>query len=673
MEDAEVASRVEFHGVAYVVTVSVCGQQLHVQVEVDDHAPQAAGSSAASPRSTTTSQSAATNGNAEMTCWTGSFPSAYIEELTRKTGNFKRFSIFVSMLLSALSHRSDAVFIDLLTTSDLELYRKRKMSSKGLFPPKPQDAFEKKSLKGVFVVCSSFPSAAAGGAASNKRYLILTYAVEFDRVHYPLPLTLVQTPSPEILQRTIRRLRQELAASSRDSKVMQLHDEVEALKEENRRLKNTLKQHFEPSPASENVDFLNQPTHHGGAESPIDLQRELKLRLAQAQGHILPRATGNDVEHLRYLEKQMEQERVDAKRKMNDSNRLVEETLSQLQLIKMQMEETQLKNRELMRQLAIARVKAGTVHQPSKQPNAARLSARENAPLGVSSGSAATGRAALRKRSTLPTRFRQQHPYGESDNEYEHTTNGDGDRVVSQRQQPQRPFRRFDPTAYQLEKQRKLRMRSQSPNANGRPRRNSNTGGYTSDSSTGGYSSADSNGSNRSSRRGRTRARASVEHQREVAARLSSPKRVPNSDPPVPAPRFQTPPLHHRPGTRAVNRGRSPSPHTANRRNLTGQQQVPSSAASHVPPRHNRFGQQQQQQRGSTSGLPPPTTTKRSGPVKRRPSPARKAAEPSKRNALLADTSIDSFSDIDDRLNALQQFLKEAKQGSGATTTTNQK
>jgi coiled-coil domain-containing protein 61 len=42
-----------------------------------------------------------------------------IEELTRKTGNFKRFSIFVNMLLSALSHRSDAVFIDLLTTSDL--------------------------------------------------------------------------------------------------------------------------------------------------------------------------------------------------------------------------------------------------------------------------------------------------------------------------------------------------------------------------------------------------------------------------------------------------------------------------------------------------------------------------------------------------------------------------
>lgn len=45
--------------------------------------------------------------------------SVDIEELTRKTGNFKRFPIFVNMLLSAISQRSDAVFIDLLTTSDL--------------------------------------------------------------------------------------------------------------------------------------------------------------------------------------------------------------------------------------------------------------------------------------------------------------------------------------------------------------------------------------------------------------------------------------------------------------------------------------------------------------------------------------------------------------------------
>lgn len=62
--------------------------------------------------------------------------------------------------------------------------------------------------------------------------------------------------------------------------MQQLRDEVEALKEENRCLKNTLKQHYGSS-SSENVDFLNQQ-HQTGAESPIDLQRELKVSSSTA-------------------------------------------------------------------------------------------------------------------------------------------------------------------------------------------------------------------------------------------------------------------------------------------------------------------------------------------------------------------------------------------------------
>ena len=42
---------------------------------------------------------------------------------------------------------------------------------------------------------------------NNKRYLILTYAVEFDRVHYPLPLTFNENPTTPALQKTIKRLR----------------------------------------------------------------------------------------------------------------------------------------------------------------------------------------------------------------------------------------------------------------------------------------------------------------------------------------------------------------------------------------------------------------------------------------------------------------------------------
>ncbi len=39
------------------------------------------------------------------------------------------------------------------------------------------------------------------------RYLILTYRVEYDRVHYPLPLSFEEVPSVSSLQRVIRRLR----------------------------------------------------------------------------------------------------------------------------------------------------------------------------------------------------------------------------------------------------------------------------------------------------------------------------------------------------------------------------------------------------------------------------------------------------------------------------------
>ena len=45
--------------------------------------------------------------------------AADIEDITHKTGNHKRFAVFVEMLLSAISQRSDSVYVDLLTYADL--------------------------------------------------------------------------------------------------------------------------------------------------------------------------------------------------------------------------------------------------------------------------------------------------------------------------------------------------------------------------------------------------------------------------------------------------------------------------------------------------------------------------------------------------------------------------
>lgn len=355
---------------------------------------------------------------------------------------------------------------------------------------------------------------------------------------------------------------------------------------------------------------------------------------------------------------------------------MVQETLEQLQIMKAQFDETQLKNRELMRQLAIARAKVNQSAAPSTSIRTLQATRAGRATVTSSSGphlsSTGPSRISMRQRSALPIHFRQRHPYGDSDEDDDgHTTDGDG--ADSRRQQAQHPFRRFDPTAYQQEKQRKLRMgRSQSPHnsagaTNGRPRRGSN-GGYTSDSSAaaGGYSSA---GSNDSNRRGRTRTRASAEHQRAVADRLSSPKRVQDPDAFANStPRFRAP--FPRPATRANSRGRSPSPaattnSAAQRRNDSARGTPAPQAPKLLPPPHPRFGQ-------PPPPPPPPAQIKRlSAATKKKTLQQRAAAgKVSAASALLADTTADSFSDIDDRLNALQKFLKEAKQGGSGTATT---
>uniref|UniRef100_A0AAX7V1C0 Centrosomal protein CCDC61 n=1 Tax=Astatotilapia calliptera TaxID=8154 RepID=A0AAX7V1C0_ASTCA len=148
--------------------------------------------------------------------WTGEFDPAYIEDLTRKTGNFKQFPIFCSMLESAVRKTSDSVTLDLLTYADLELLRNRKAG-----------------------VVSRPRSHQQPSALTAKRYLILIYTVEFDRIHYPLPLPYVGKPDPAVLQKEIRALRAELSAltshgvnKSADLEIQRLRAELALVKEE---------------------------------------------------------------------------------------------------------------------------------------------------------------------------------------------------------------------------------------------------------------------------------------------------------------------------------------------------------------------------------------------------------------------------------------------------------
>ena len=124
--------------------------------------------------------------------WKGEYSSKYVEEITQKTGSLKKYEVFVKMLVTGIKRESESVFVDLLTYHDLELLKTRKVGGKESGNSSIQS------------------SGSLGNKFQNKRYLILTYCGEFDRVHYPLSLTLEENPPTDSLQRTITRLRNEL-------------------------------------------------------------------------------------------------------------------------------------------------------------------------------------------------------------------------------------------------------------------------------------------------------------------------------------------------------------------------------------------------------------------------------------------------------------------------------
>ena len=100
--------------------------------------------------------------------------STDVEDMTLKSYSYKKFSVFVRMLLTALRRTSDSVSLDLLTSDDLERVKARRS-------------------EGNSAVDSSL-------SRSRKRYLILTYTAEYDRVQYPLPLQLEEQPDIRRLQ-----------------------------------------------------------------------------------------------------------------------------------------------------------------------------------------------------------------------------------------------------------------------------------------------------------------------------------------------------------------------------------------------------------------------------------------------------------------------------------------
>ena len=127
--------------------------------------------------------------------WRGDFSRKYVEEVSAKTGSFKKFAVFAKMLVAAVVDASETVFVDLLTYADLERLKRERGAARG------EANGTRASADGA--------KARDVSPASQKRYLILTHADEFDRTHYPLPLVFEDDPSPQALQATVERLRRE--------------------------------------------------------------------------------------------------------------------------------------------------------------------------------------------------------------------------------------------------------------------------------------------------------------------------------------------------------------------------------------------------------------------------------------------------------------------------------
>ncbi|XP_036131775.1 coiled-coil domain-containing protein 61 [Molossus molossus] len=245
-----------FRGVEHAVRVVVSGQVLELEVEDRMTADQ----------------------------WRGEFDASFIEDLTHKTGNFKQFNIFCNMLESALTQSSESVTLDLLTYTDLESLRNRKMGG-----------------------CPG-PLASRSAQLNSKRYLILIYSVEFDRIHYPLPLPYQGKPDPVVLQGIIRSLKEELGRlrgldgqdprDTRDSEIWHLREQVSRLASEKRELEAQL--------ARSREEALAGRAARQEVESLRGLVRSLELELRQERG-LGHRGSGRRSQDCRRLAKELEE------------------------------------------------------------------------------------------------------------------------------------------------------------------------------------------------------------------------------------------------------------------------------------------------------------------------------------------------------------------------------
>ncbi|KAK9849944.1 hypothetical protein WJX84_000141 [Apatococcus fuscideae] len=227
--ELDVQALIKFHGTEFAIHLAtVKGETLRVLVERQEDASR----------------------------WHGEFSAKHIEDVTSKTGSFKKYGVFIRMLITAVQQTSDSVVVDLLTFADLEELKSRRAAS-------------------------------SAAAAAQKP------AAEFDRVHYPLPLAYEERPDPERLKGLIRQLRLQLTEAGQKPLVRKGNDpwaEVHRLREENARLQRQAEQHGqeseEPSTSEELARLVEEVQESARELHLVQQERDL------LQQRLLPQAKG---------------------------------------------------------------------------------------------------------------------------------------------------------------------------------------------------------------------------------------------------------------------------------------------------------------------------------------------------------------------------------------------
>ncbi|KAM3912030.1 centrosomal protein CCDC61 [Leptodactylus fuscus] len=365
MEDTEVAeARCVFRGIEHILRIRDTGDRLEVEVE----------------DAVTTDQ------------WRAEFDAEFIEDLTHKTGNFKQYSIFCNMLHSALTQCSESVTLDLLTYADLELLRHRKAG--GAQRPAPP---------------------ARSSSLTSKRYLILIYSVEFDRIHYPLPLPYIGKPDPVYLRQVIRGLKDELAAlklapseESRETEIRRLREELQRMTQE---------------------------------------KQEADLALQRLQDVEIP--NGKEASHIRILKRAVQTLELELQKERSRSQRLASKKKEECRRLAEELEELRTAERTLRLKVKslsteLAMYKRGRVTPTGPSPQS-RSGSAGRGPIHRSSSRGET--SARRERSTSRDRERSG------------TSSREGRSLTRQPRLSPSPVAirppRFDPTAYVRDKERK--------------------------------------------------------------------------------------------------------------------------------------------------------------------------------------------------------------------------